>query len=505
MGILKGIPYTKYGLNYIDGIKGNDGVDDINRFVTFAELFNIIGELEKYVIDFIRSNPQIKALTVYDNLNTTLLAIQENLDRDMQNIFNELFKSLGDSEIRSTQHMYYSDIKTETGGVVVKTGKYITEKLKRQYENSTLALVKKFNTESSASGGDKKYKLKIEDFQLDNNGIFIDKLTSYDFLKEDGGQAQSRKDNTIYNTQIPYTFTEFQNTGNINNYNIFKITGDAAIDTYKEKIYNYTVEYVQLKSRKNNDELRNCYTNILNIQVLDIRLVLEKINIIKEKLKNDFTENKNLITKEFSKSINSFLDSKGTKFDASIGSLFEILCDHVDLFIKVIKRVEYNIENDRKKGDRNLSEASKNDFTQYKEDGAQAYVGAFPEYIESESNDDKDGLVEKWLGSNDKFRNFEEVKFIEDLYNSMIKSAKKDKTAASNVFSEEKGWFPVNPLETIAFNKNNKNPWESVANSNIQTVMKLILQRMTIYLSYTNKNLTTEEISKVAAIEANQL
>tara|TARA_R110000796_G_scaffold219934_1_gene336006 strand:+ start:24967 stop:30237 length:5271 start_codon:yes stop_codon:yes gene_type:complete len=489
MGILKGIPYTNYGKSYIDGVNNNDDVDDIDGFITIPDLINIIGELEKYVTEFRRTDPVLKALTIYDKLNTLLLSIEGNLDRDMKNIFNEDFKSLGESGINTTQNMY-------RGGFLV------SEKMKIEYENSTLTLVKNFNTENSVSGDVNKYNLNVEDFQLDSNGIFISVLSSDDFFEEDGGQIQSN--NRIYQTKTPLSFTNFQQSENINTYNIFKITGDNAIDDYKEKMYDYTIEYLQLKTRLNNNELRNVYRP-LSFNLLDIRLVLEKINILKEKLKNDFNENKDLVTSQFSKLISDFLTEKGGKFDSSIGSLFKILCDHVDLFIKVIKKVETNIESDRKKGNRNLSEASKGDFSQYKEDGSQAYVGPFPEYIENEFEEGENALVEKWLGSNDKFSNFEEVIFIEDLYNSMLKEGKKEKLATSGVFSQPKGWFPVNPLETVAFDENNKNPWEAVSNSNIQTVMKFIIQRMAIYLSYTNKTVLPEEVAKVAEMEANQL
>ena len=487
MGVLKGIPFTEEGKKLIPNING---------FTSFEELFVIVKKLEGFITKFRNEDPRLKALTIYDNLNTILNEIEETIVRDMDNIFNEDFKSLKETNINTSQYLYYS---------LNNSLKY-ADKLKKEYESSTLELVKKFNAVNDTSGDTKKYNLNIDDFKLDGDGIFIDGFNSFNFFKSNDIQAQSLNNGDIYPVRTPLTFLEFQESEFINNYNIFKTTGDKNIDIFKQKMYDNTVEIIKLKSRLNNNELKDSYAG-LGWYVLDIRLVLEKLNILKETIKNDFDENKKAVTTDFTKAINTFLISLGTNFDASIGSLFKILCQHVDLFISVIKKIEENIENDRKNGNRKISEADKNNFTQYVDEGGatQISVGAFPEYIENEFNDGENALVETWLGSNDKFYDYQEVIFINDLYNSMMKAAKKDRELVSGIFNQTKGWFPVNPLETLAFNSENKNPWEGVADSNIQPVMKLVLQRMSIYLSYTNKNLTIPEVTNVAKIEANQL
>lgn len=480
MGILKGIPYTQYGKNLLP-----------EGFTTFEELSVVIKNLGDFITAFREENPQLKALRIYDNLNSSLSSIEESIVRDMDIIFKPQFTSLEETNVGTSQHLY-SSLNT------------LTNKDREQYENSTLALVKKYNAENDSIGDTIKFKLNIDDFKLNKDGIFNDNFFAYDFLKD--GDLLQNLNGEFYRTKIPYSYQEFLKSGNIINYPIFKISGDNDIDKYKESLYNFTIDIINVKNKVNSNN--NFYLNNFG-KVLDIRLVLYKIQILKIEIQKDFQENKKKVTSLFTESINNFLDSQGTNFDASIGSLFKILCEHVDLFINVIKNLEGKIENDRKNTNRKLSAASKDNFSDYlTENGStEISVGAFPEYIVNESDvgDGKGGLVEKWLGSDPRFANYEEVKFIDDLYASMLKAAEKDRDVISGVLNQTKSWFPVNPLETLAANPNNINPWIVAANTNIQPVMKLILQRMTIFLNYTNSNLTLEEIDKVAKIEANQL
>ena len=174
----------------------------------------------------------------------------------------------------------------------------------------------------------------------------------------------------------------------------------------------------------------------------------------------------------------------------------------MDLFVKVIRDVERQVKKDIKDGNRNVLSANKNDFSQYSINNSEITVGPFPEYIVNE----KDNLVEKWLGDNPKYRNYVEVKFIDNLFDVMLKkNADYTKSLREISGGNTQSWFPVNPMETVVSNFNNKNPWEVVKDLNITPIMKLITQRLFIFASFSNKNITKDEITKVAKIEANQL
>lgn len=489
MGIIKGIPYTQEGMKLMP-----------NGFTTFEELHTVIKNLEDYITAYREDNQQLKALAIYDKLNSKLSTIEDSILRDMKVIFGDSpynYVSLEDTGVGTSQNMFRGNLK-------YSNNLNFTDGDKNRYENSTLKLVKEYNEENSSIGDATKFKLNINDFKLNKNGIFNDSFFAFDFLKDD--QLLQNANGESYTTKIPLTFQEFQKSSKLSNYPIFKLSNDDIIDSYKEQLYDYTIDIINIKSKKNPNS--KAYVNSFG-EVLDIRLVLFKIQNLKIEIQKSFDEEKKLVTENFTQSINSFLQSQGTQFDGSIGKLFKILCEHVDLFMNVIKSVEAKIEDDRKNGTRKLPAASKRSFSEYlDEDGStQISVGAFPEFIEDESGvgDGKGGLVEKWLGSDPRFVNYEEVKFINDLYASMIKSGQKDKEISSGVLSQTKSWFPVNPLETLAANKSNTNPWQVAADSNIQPVMKLILQRMTTLLSYSYSNLSLEEVSQIAKIEANQL
>jgi len=485
MGILKGTPYTQKGINAIKSIQG---------FTTFEELRSIVKKLEDYIIKFREDNKQLKALTIYDKLNTKLLSIEQSLTNVFPLIF-EGYTKLTDTGVTTAQNMAVAmntNVNYFTNNPDYLKPYTLSDTTKKEYKNSTLKLVEEYNELNQVKGDSKTFKLNIEDFQLDSNGIFYNNFKVADFI---------RKNEFNIATTSFYSFDEFQKSKDIKKYLNFKIKEQN--DTFIKEMYGYTLDIINKKYRDN-----NLITDPSIKNMVDIRFALNKVRLTREKLQEEFDKNKKLVTESFTQDINSFLKKEGTKFDASIGSLFKILCDHVDLFIDVVKNLEEEIENDRKNGNRNLQAADKRNFTEFISiNGSnQIAVAPFPEYVEDEGKDTNgDGtLVEKWLGSKRKFSEYAEVKFINDLYDSIKMAAKKDKEIIEGIYADSKAWFPINPLETLAFDENNENPWNSVIHSNIQPAMKLIVQRMALFLGFSHKNLTIEEITEVAKIEANQ-
>lgn len=484
MGLLKGIPYTKKGLNIIDGL---------DSFITFEELGVIVRELEQNIVKFKSENEKLKALAVYGDLNTRLENIKRQLQQQIRGL-NSDFNILTDINIPESKNMAFS-----------RETRKLTTANETTWEQSVLALVENYNSSNKIRGNSDLYALNEEYYKLDSKGVYYEKLNYRDFYR-DTGTAQNA-DGVFFTTREVIPYEDFQSSQAITKYKFFKATGNQEIDTYLKVYYNKFIEIVKLKFNVN----QNGVGQGVSYNVMDINLALERINTVQEKLNNDYNEKKKLVTKEFTDSITEFLENQETSFDATIGSFFRILCSHVDLFIQVLKSVEFDILNEINGGNRKLPAAAKGNFSEYidEQGSTEISVRPWPEYITLEDSTDNTetddrGYVEKWLGSDNRFSNYVEVQFIDDLYASIIKSAKKERELLKTISEDKKGWFPVNPLETWAFDKNNINPWESSSDENVEPVIKLMLQRMTLFLAFSHKNLTLEQVKEVATIEANQ-
>jgi len=489
MGVLKGIPYTQEGMGIID--KQSD-------FITFSDLTLSVQKLEEKVTAYRNDNKKLKALTIFDDLNTKLENIENSLLGNLNNLINNS-TILNDFNVNSGKF------------ISLILGKdRITDKNFEYYKKNTLSLVEEFISFNKIVGSD-NYIINLDDFELNSEGVYYNNFRPSDFFILDSAPITENSDGT-FNSRINRTrsFQEFQENENniLNKYKNLKAVSDEGENIIKENLYNDLINIIEAKFFTKN---RRIPTNVtVEYSMLNINFALGKINQLKSEIKNDFNKNKKEVTNEFSTTIDEYLKNEGG-FDASIGSLFKILCSHVDLFVKVLKNVEKKIKVDIDGGYRNLPIINKDNITEYNHiNGSnEISIRAFPDYVtkEDETNDiddDDRAIVDKWMGSNSKFDNYQEVIFINDLYASIKKSAKKDRENVENLFEKRKGWYPVNPLETLAFDNNNKNPWEIVNNSNVEPVIKLMLQRMTLFLNYSYSDLELDEVNNMAKIEANQ-
>jgi len=479
MGILKGIPYTKRG---IDLMKPD--------FVSFDELTAVVSQLEKNITKFNKKNKPLRALSIFGDLIIKLNAIRDNL---ITSIASNSYNVVDNTNLVGAEFVSWgSHINIGPSSSLPSSDQDI-------YQREVLDFVEQYNNLNDKKGVP-SYKLNKEDFLLDNDGVWINNYNTNDFIVPDG----------ILNG-IPKTFEEFQNSS-LDKYPNYATTDDKELRAK----YNNFIKIVDYKSKNISNFTYNFKENMT---LFDIRFAIAKIDKLNLLITNDYKEAKKDVTETFIDGITEYLEKDGSVFDASIGSLFKILCSHVDLFVDVIKDLEKDIKEDVISGQRNVSEADKTNFSQYT-DGTgltEIPVNAFPEYIEKEIITDSDGksnsaLVEKWLGSaiNPDIRKYKEVLFIDDLYDSMIKAAKKDSENLLNLVQLPKGWYPVNPLETKAFNSNNTNPWEVAENLTSGPILKLMHQRMSLFLGYSNDFSDTDknydrEIINMAKIEANQL
>ena len=486
MGVLKGTPYTQLGQSLTGSTTTTNADGTVEEFVTFDQLTAVVSQLQENIGKFNDKNKPLRALLIFKDLNDKLDVIKNNLISTITNL-NPAYKVGEDTSLDGANYVSWG------GAVGAFTGSLNTTE-QEVYGRDVLDLVEGYINLNNEKGID-TYKLNKDDFELNNGGVWLSNYSTSDFIF-DGGVLNS----------LPKTFEEFQTNSSLTGkYPHYSSIGDD----YSEKKYNNFIKLVNNKSQNTNNfsyEFKDSQS------LFDIRFAIDKIDDLKNLIVNDYKQAKKEVTDSFVDGITDYLESDGSVFDASIGSLFRILCGHVDLFVNVIKKLEKQIKDDVTAGQRNIREADKNNFSEYADAEISNVipVNAFPEYIEQETLIDSDGrsnttLVEKWLGSNLNYINYKEVEFIDDLYASMIKAAEKDRDALEKTVFIEKGWFPVNPIETKAFDNGNTNPWEIAKNAVARPIVKLIVQRMSLFLGYSNRKLTDKEIVNMAIIEANQL
>tara|TARA_R110000851_G_scaffold333537_1_gene515530 strand:+ start:23631 stop:28688 length:5058 start_codon:yes stop_codon:yes gene_type:complete len=482
MGYLRAIPFTRRGKGIIGG-SSTDALGVVNsvapqegfeNFVNFDQLQKVITELSDYIIKFKDDDEKLKALTVYDDLDSKLDLIIRELKAKITTVENGKI-------LDSTSNIVYTQESQNLSNFFIK-----------DYQDSVIRLVNEYNITTKSTKA-RSFELTTSKFNLNSDGIYYKGLSVYDFIAS----------NTAFNPDFNKfkTLDEFQVSPNniLNKYSNFVLTGKEKNDNIIRIKYEEFIEI--LKQKPFSSAAGGVGRNNTKFNILDIRLVIQQINGIREEMNNELIKNKNLVTEDFVSKLSDFFENQTIDFDGSIGSFFKILCSHVDLFIRVLRDVGLSIKTDIDNGNRTEQGSNKDTFTEYQDNDSTITIKAFPEYVEKEDG----ALVEKWLGSNPKFNEYKEVTFINDLLRSIIKAEEKDQAYLLNVRENEKGWYPVNPLETKAFNPSNTNPWLVPYNQIDVYLVKLLYQRMTLFLSYTNSNLSGDEINKMAKLEARQM
>lgn len=449
-------------------------------FVNFEELLDIVQKLQENILKFKKEDEKLLSLAAYKDLNEKLDNIASSLKQSLR-----LIDSNFTEEEAVLKNVAYSQ------------GAELLETTRDSYKDTTLKLVDDYIAEAGKYKVAGTYKINKESFELSSGGILYEKFKVVDFLEEVGG---------ITKLKSYGTFIEDENL--LTKYENFRpIQGDNNEVAVKNDII-----------KKKYDD----FSNLLNRQpftvtggfsiekynVFDIRFALQEIDDIKNRI-NDVTEiRKNEVTRDFSQNLKTFFEGENINFDGSIGSFFRIICQHVDLFINVIRKLGIEIKSDKDSGNRTFSGSEIPNFSEYdsRDSNSTIEISAFPEFVEID-NDNDGALVEKWIGKSDKFSNFREVEFIENFFNAILKSAQINNERLENFNNYEKSWLPVNPLETKAFNLDNVSPWKTASNLGLLPIMKLLVQRMVIYLAFTNKDFddSLEQIVTFAKIEANQV
>ena len=127
----------------------------------------------------------------------------------------------------------------------------------------------------------------------------------------------------------------------------------------------------------------------------------------------------------------------------------------------------------------------------------------WPDYKEK---DNKSGWVEKYLGSPDVIaqpRRVDELKFIDDLLAGFLIAEKENAIADESLNNVEKNWLPNNVFDTRLYQDNF--PYNRQAYITKNAVIRTMLLRGLIFMYYTNRVITNEEIEQFIDYEVNSI
>lgn len=346
--------------------------------------------------------------------------------------------------------------------------------------------------------------------------------------------------NSIYNlsdslnfssTNQDYSFVVFdtdkkENNDNIANYskNTDKQISDFNLDSENLldknqfvdiKVSNYFYSNLTLNTLKTNPS-NETYAKILNF--------INRNNIILSDNKQfNVIDNSNRfkLIDEVKTNINKTIDTLKQKigktlednviadigFSPTIRNIIKSIATAVEVFVYCIYQVSKEAEksSNRKKQlekvfKKEYSFDIKNNAINNSNGNLSKKFYPWPDY---KKHDDINGYVETYLGEPnilDTPNDVTELSFIDNLLKAFLLSSENTETIQQNTEQVFKNWFSINVLDTKLFN--DESPYTRLNFLSTKQLILDIVTRATTFLSISNKNLTSEEIIKMAESES---
>lgn len=230
------------------------------------------------------------------------------------------------------------------------------------------------------------------------------------------------------------------------------------------------------------------------LYVYDTRPALDALN----KKLSDVTLYKNDTTDAVAIQLKDKLQSS-TKINSTIRTLVKIFCAHIEAFLGAI----YDVSSKFKDPDRvkqlekfmQKTSTSPDKRIDVNEDKKEIYP--WPEYSEMDE--------EKYLGAAgvlDDPTQVPEIRFVEDLYQAMIKMGGIEQDTLNSMLEGNVTWNACNPLDTRALSPGIQLPYKRVSNPTPQNIAIEVLKRAIIFLSISNSKLSKKEIIAYAKSES---
>lgn len=483
MGYLKAIPYTKIGSKL---------VSEDPDYISFSELQNTIQTINK-TVDLYKQDSNIKALKLYTDLIEKL------------------------ETLRSSMNSMIQHFKSENNGVILPENANVcfikskgTKPLVSLYENQVLSIVNEYN--EFARNTNSTFALDVGTFALNSGGVYFSDIYYTDFINNSNPTYSeitwdNYQDTEAKTTKEYFSVFEYQTTSKVSLEDgvlkRFKAT-DESLSNYLIKNdyegFNALLSGLNFKTSFDTSPVLDGVSLIskdeLQLDVFDFRLAMNVIDDTLERVRNVEGDKTTLVYDDFVRQIEEAISDKSVfKFDSSIGKLFEVLCNHADIFVESIRMVGYEVNQDLLQKKRPIDRGLMPEYNvdQFK---------AFPDFLSNEGT--KNAYVDSWIGARSKYKNIPEVRFVEDLYQAILKKTLEEQSYLDSLVQEETSWYPVNPLDSKILDDTAVNPWSLVENSNAEIIHKLMLERMVTFLGLSVKNPSNSEIIDMASIEANQ-
>lgn len=462
IGYLKVIPYTKLGAARFEEMKKED-----STLMTLLELSAGISKINTLVEKIKADDPDSKSIAVGINKTETLSTIETTLNILGSNIdINAELGSYRYAIMQSTSSV------PNAGGVISTTPQ-------SAYAPPSLTTS---NASPSLTSSIKTY-----------NDNIIANIAEYN---KGNSFTIDETDFTSLNKQLVQGVSlEMLNPNNFDvlNTNLLRTKFNGATDFDKK--------------RRDMFDFIKSHGGIGEKQLLDVYDLNKQYDLIVENRNKINAESLNL-RKALAQTMKNKV-SKALGFDPTIRNIVKIFCAHVEIFLGVIYDVSTQAKNSTERT-KELKKFSKpNSFDQSINESTSSgdAVGGlsdqFYPWPEYRKGDDINGLTETYLGelgvlTNPK--NVDELRFVDDLLEAFLTAAKLEEQIGNQIGAEETNWYPISPLDTRLFI--NKAPYNRIKGLSRNEVINLMVIRGMIFMGYSNKDLTNEEIQMMANLEA---
>lgn len=324
-------------------------------------------------------------------------------------------------------------------------------------------------------------------------------------------------ENTTNSTLTSFNIIAIKNTNNdVNTYNSVVGSLKNSFNTAKPNNIALTQNYTATEIKNDIKNIISTTTqNILrtkfninnnsNIEVsyYDFNNYIIEIDKVKTDIGLKINEQDKLIIQE----IDKLLTSKN--FDPTIKYVSNVFVTAIEVFLKTLYKVSYQLENDTARIDVLKTIFRKSENNDYGKTQQTKYY-PWPAYYEEDNSSSKTNYVEKYLGEANGIKNnptnynkIGELKFVDELLNSIITSQQIANKQIIQNNNANLNWIPVNPADTRLFI--NDPPYLRIGNNINTELTPLILTRAITFLTYSNRTLTEPQIQEMAKAEAESI
>jgi hypothetical protein len=240
----------------------------------------------------------------------------------------------------------------------------------------------------------------------------------------------------------------------------------------------------------------------------DTLRAIEKYTLRINESQNNLVQNvANKTIKEVSKTISN----SNAELEPNIRNIVNIFTTQIEVFLWCLWKVSYNAESNQTRN----SELNKLITQNGKIEGVDT-IFPWPQF--NKKNGDK--ITEAWLGSQSGIidsvnSNVDEVSFVNEFLEAMIKSYENEKAAAQKIEAVDSSWYSVSPLDNQLFLT--ETPFSRLTTDYTTPFLfeQLVTNRMMIFLgvTYSDRSLsgvsfpkiTAQDIELMATLEAKNL